>query len=871
MGDMLASRVLSRFLPVAEGDVSVYDGMGRNAVRRGGDVEALRHHVYTDGFQDDDDDDDPDTFLYDGAGYQPTPTDPDQSPEMMAAQSRQKWQSSAAKRRGMEDEDVPESLLLEPRGKAGPSRQHSKTPADVKLARAEAQWKASQDQPGPSRYASRAPQSSRPTSRPSRGTTAIRPTLRPNPQAEATWLYTNAHNLDAFLLEVYQYFVQHGVWSILLSRVLTLLTELFAFSFTMFLTTCLDYSKLPTSKSTAEIMVPKCMAKAPWYKSTALFFFTLYWLFKLLRYTRDVRGLFQMQDFFQHVLGVGDQDIQTVAWGEIVNGLVKVQNANIATAADPSEQGRKYLDFNKPRQRLNAEAIANRLMRQDNYYVAMYNKDLLDFTLPVPFLGRRHFYSRSLEWSINFCFTNFIFDETGSIRTFVLDIKQRHAQVEALRARLRIAALVSIIVAPFTIGYNVILFFFKNYTEFTKNPSRAGARTFAPYAEWKMREFNELDHLFRRRLRQAHPFATEYLKQFPKDKTDQAFRFVCFVAGSIAAVLTIATLFDPELFLGFEVTPGRTAIYWLSVSLGVFGFANGSLPDDNDLHDPGFHMTEVLLYTHYMPSHWKNRLHSDEVRAEFSGMFKLRLFVFAEELLSLIVTPLILWQNSGKTCERIIDFFREQTIHIDGIGHQCNFAYFNFKKRNDIEDPATFIPEPDGLRDDHYGLKDDKLASSVQNFMHYYSHYNNRQTPRRQQGWQPPPVWPGGIPGGIAEESGDVPPRHAQPSISSPRNLPTSALRSPRQAAKDVRRYGKRDQTGRSTFGAGHLSDVTESRIMAQDSDLKDFADAPGIPALESDTDADEGDVQGTPGILGLATQYVKAHTEKATGPVSMT
>ena len=119
MGDLLASRVLSRFLPVAEGDVSVYDGMRRDAVRRG-DVEAQRQRVYTDGYQDDDDDD-PDAFLYDPSGDQPTPTDPGLSPEMFAA--RPKWQSPGSKRRGMDDEDVPESLLLEPRAKAGPSRQ----------------------------------------------------------------------------------------------------------------------------------------------------------------------------------------------------------------------------------------------------------------------------------------------------------------------------------------------------------------------------------------------------------------------------------------------------------------------------------------------------------------------------------------------------------------------------------------------------------------------------------------------------------------------------------------------------------------------------------------------------------------------------
>ena len=82
------------------------------------------------------------------------------------------------------------------------------------------------------------------------------------------WLYTNASSLDAFLLEVYEYFAQHGVWSILLARVIKMLTELFVFSFATFLTTCIDYKKVPASKSTSEVMIPKCMAKAPWWRQS---------------------------------------------------------------------------------------------------------------------------------------------------------------------------------------------------------------------------------------------------------------------------------------------------------------------------------------------------------------------------------------------------------------------------------------------------------------------------------------------------------------------------------------------------------------------------------------------------------------------------
>lgn len=873
----MTSRVLSRFLPVAEGDVSVYDGRRRDAARRA-DVEAQRHRTYTDGFQDDDDDN-PDAFLYDAALDDATPTDPGQSPEMgspLATHAKRYRQSPSAKRRSEEDEDVPESLLLDPKSNAGLNRQQPKVLAETKLARAEAQWKFSQEQGG--LHASRAPRSSRPPSRPSRAVpTSTTQGARPSPQADATWLYTNATNLDAFLLEVYQYFVGHGVWSILLARVITLLTELFAFSFTMFLSTCIDYSKIPTSKSTAEVMIPKCMAQASWIKKAALFFFVIWFLLKAINYTRDVRRLFQMRNFYHHVLGISDQDIQTVSWVRVVEGLIKVQNANVATA-NPSDQGRKYLEYKQPRQRLNAESIANRLMRRDNYYVAMYNKELLDFNLPVPLLGTRHFYSKSLEWSIDFCLTNFIFDETGSIRPFCLEVKNRSALVGALRTRLRAAALFSILIAPVTITYNLLMYVLKYYTEFTKNPSRASARGFAPYAEWKIREFNELHHLFERRLRQAAPFATEYLKQFPKDKTDQICRFVAFVSGAIAAALTIATLFDPELFLGFEVTPGRTAVFWLSVTVGIFGVANGSLPDDNDVHNPVLHLKEVLMFTHYLPAHWKDRLHSEEVRAEFAAMFKLKILIFAEEVLSLFVTPLILWQNSGKTCERIVDFFREQTVHIEGIGYQCNFAYFNFKKDPNAEDPTALL-EHDGLRDDYYNLKDDKMAASVQNFMQYYSHYNHRQGARRPQGWQPPPAWPPGVPG-IAEEGEST--YRSRPSQNMKRSgnmdarqTTGSAIRSPRQGANRARRRAMDqvpEEAGYRAVNTHKEPPVTESRLMAQDSDLQDFADAPGDVGLESDTDVDDEvkEAGGYAGVLGMAAQFAKAQTGKGHGPANL-
>lgn len=871
---MMSSRVLSRLLPVAEGDtpsVSIYEGFRGNGNRRS-DLEAQRRIPSDEPFHDADDD--PEAFLFDAQREEQPTESATISPESRGAD---KWLGRAGKRPSEEDEDVPASLLLEPKGK-GKKRAGARTPSQQNMsssqARTEAQWKAAQRQHG-----LHTETQSRPGSQETAGaSTSPAHVPQSDPQAEAMWLFTNANNLDVFLLEAYEYYVQHGVWSMLLARAIRMLTELFTFAFATFLTTCIDYHKVPLSKSTSEVMINRCMAKAPWWKSVTIFFFVIYWCYMAVSYVGDARRLFRMHDFYLHVLGINDQDLQTVSWVRVVDGLIRVQNANVATA-QPGNALRNYANYRKPQQRLNAESIANRLMRQDNYYVALYNKDILDFTLPLPFIGSRQFYSKSLEWAIQAVLTNFFFDEKGAVRPFALDVKNRRVLVQALQNRFRAAAVSSIIIAPFNVIRFCIMYFFRYYTEFTRNPGKVSARSFTPFAEWKIREVNELEHLFQRRLRQASPFANEYLKQFPKDKTDQACRFVAFITGSFAAVLALATLFDPELFLGFEVTPGRTAVFYLTMMIGIFGVAHGMLPDENEVHDPVLHLREVLLYIHHMPAHWKGRLHSNEVRAEFSAMYQMKVLIFVEEILSLVVAPWILFRNAGKRSERLVDFFREQTIHVEGMGHQCSYAVFGFKKDPSAEDATAALHEPDGLRDDYYGLKDDKMAASMQNFAQIYSHqgHRQRQLGYRPGGWQQPPHWsavlsPSPIPEGsqpVNESPSARPPKRS--GVLDPRQsiLPR---RSPRQVTHSSRKpTAHKLEVGRR-IGSSGLHDVSQSTMIREDSQLDDDFNHPELAERESETETEEeGDgAAKTAGVLGMLQQFSKTHMEKGGADVGI-
>ncbi|KAF2152623.1 APG9-domain-containing protein, partial [Myriangium duriaei CBS 260.36] len=547
---------------------------------------------------------------------------------------------------------------------------------------------------------------------------------RTDRKEQALWMWTNVVDVDGFLLEVYQYYTNHGIYSILLSRLLYVLTSAFLFSTYMFLSTCVDYTKIPSSKSTGEILIPKCMEKTSFFKSALLWVFIFSWAWTAVSYITDIGRLWQLHDFYHYLLGIPDSDIQSIAWEKVVESLMSLRDANPETAENVPRYLRKETKTTQSKQRMDAHDIANRIMRHDNYYVALINKEILDLQLHLPLIGPRQFYSKSLEWCISTCFDNFIFDAHGHVQQHCLDPKLRLHMIKALRTRLRFAAVMSIVMAPFNITLQCIHFFSRYYAEFRNSPAQLGARAFTPLAEWKMRDFNELDHDFKRRLKMAYPFADRYLAQFPRDKTIQLMHFVSLIAGTVAAVLGIASLLDPELFLGFEVTPNRTAFFYLTISMTVFATARGAIPDDSEVHEPVLHLFEVIEYTHYAPQRWRNNFHTPAVRAEFSALYQMKVLIFLEEILSLIAAPFILWRNAGRPSAAIIDFFRQNTVHVDGLGGLCNHAVFEFRKRNKPEDDDAIDPARD-LRDEYFGVlqgggaaaKDQKMAQSQYYFM----------------------------------------------------------------------------------------------------------------------------------------------------------
>jgi hypothetical protein len=95
------------------------------------------------------------------------------------------------------------------------------------------------------------------------------------------------------------------------------------------------------------------------------------------------------------------------------------------------------------------------------------------------------------------------------------------------------------------------------------------------------------------------------------------FRFVSFLAGSMAGVLALFTLFDSEALLNFEITSNGTVLFYLGVTGTIFAITRGMIPDENQVFEPERLLRQVVEHTHYLPAEWKHKLHTDQASSKY--------------------------------------------------------------------------------------------------------------------------------------------------------------------------------------------------------------------------------------------------------------
>ncbi|XP_073284620.1 autophagy-related protein 9-like [Primulina huaijiensis] len=503
-------------------------------------------------------------------------------------------------------------------------------------------------------------------------------------------------DLDLFFERIYSYYCDKGLWCIIIKWIFELLSLGFTICFSGFFLLYVDWNGLRKAKcgmNAVESGIKPCDLSVealhkhpltPFTFSKAVIvgylgIFSVYWVFCFLRFFAQLKETLKIRRFFYNSLHVKDNEIQTMSWASILEKVVQVQSLQqLCVVKD-----------------LSIKDVVMRLMRKENYLIGMLNKGVLAFSVsgwlpgagPTANFGpnavrHRLVLPKTLEWTLNWCILQSMFDRNFCVRRdFVSD-------PGTLKKRLMIVGFVLLLLSPFLVIFMLVYLFLRHAEQFYNHPSTASSRRWSNLSTWMLREFNEVDHLFKHRMNNTIVHASDYLKQFPSPILTIVAKFISFVSGGFAAVLIIIAFLEESLLEGHVF--GRNLFWYAAVFGTITAISRAAIVDELLVLDPQGAMSMVVQHTHYMPKRWRGKENTEAVRLEFETLFQYTGMMLLEEMASIFLTPYLLLFVVPKRVDAILQFIMEFTVDVEGVGHVCSFSLFDFKNHGNRKYGSPF-------------------------------------------------------------------------------------------------------------------------------------------------------------------------------------
>ncbi|KAK0073901.1 hypothetical protein PV326_012949, partial [Microctonus aethiopoides] len=366
--------------------------------------------------------------------------------------------------------------------------------------------------------------------------------------------------------------------------------------------------------------------------------------------------------FFNVALKINDSDLDNLTWHEVQKRVREVQ---------------KEQEMCIHKRELTELDIYHRILRFKNYMVAMINKSLLPVRLKVPFVGDFIFMTRGLKYNMElllFWGPWSPFENNWHLKEDYKKLNKRQELARALSKHILWIGIANFILCPLILLWQILYSFF-NYGEIIKRePGTLGTRMWSLYGRLYLRHFNELDHELNARLNRAYRPASKYMSIFTSPIMTVIAKNIAFVAGSILAVLLILTVYDEDVLTVEHVLTAITILGAMVAGARAF------IPDDNLVWCPETLLTAVLAHTHYRPDSWKGYAHTQSTRSQVAQLFQYRAVYVLEELISPLITPFILCFRMRQRSLDIVDFYRNFTIEVTGVGDVCSFAQMDVRR-----------------------------------------------------------------------------------------------------------------------------------------------------------------------------------------------
>lgn len=297
------------------------------------------------------------------------------------------------------------------------------------------------------------------------------------------------------------------------------------------------------------------------------------------------------------------------------------------------------------------------------------------------------------------------------------------ALVGSLATRFRFLAILGLLLAPFVFCFLIVDFVLEHGERWQRQPQNIfSAQQWSNDAQWRLRQYNQVDHFFQEQLAFAAPLANKYINSFPAARGNAVLQFISYCIGSVFLTLVLlGIVFDDDFFTRVALAANRSALWWLTLlgaTLAVLrSLDTSTLSNEREkiVCKPQQHFQELQEYLQYCPERWQNNgCANKSVKQEFNFLYERRWIGWLRELTGILYTPYLLWFFLPQKAERLLRFFVQSTVAVESQ-HYCRFALeapYPFDDADDVQ--VSRDCESDTT------LHIQKMTLSRRNFAKYY-------------------------------------------------------------------------------------------------------------------------------------------------------
>ncbi|KAL0208056.1 hypothetical protein P9112_010643 [Eukaryota sp. TZLM1-RC] len=476
-------------------------------------------------------------------------------------------------------------------------------------------------------------------------------------------------NLPTF----YTYYQERGFFNWALRNTLLLLLNLFNASLLFFLIVFVNWNGLFSCQDPVDCasnaLNPSPLSNIGTFTVLLTLSFLLYFGYQVRLFVLTIPKMKIMQRFYTKELNITNSDLQVLPFQRLVSVISDLSGESSG---------------------LIALKLSQLICKDDNTLLALYHSKILPLDRKLIGFGpvKIDYFSKSLEFLLRKTIIH------SSWRFEIVDEKYFNSKFnlnsELIRKRILLWTLVSLLASPFIFVFILVHLFF-SYTEaLYDSDSFASWKSFSNRSRWLFRHFNELPHLFDDKLKSSYKPANEYLGLFKSRTSVIVQRFVVYMFSAFAAVLITFLYLFGEKVLNIELFSNGRTLTWilLSVIIPIIAFSRSSLPGP----DFSFHANQSLRKffhsTKYIPDGWRGNGESIHTHKALSSVFQLRLINLVSELISVFISPFIMFFIVLPKITTIVSFLEsivDHDIEASDGSDELNWSRFQLDDNGKVE------------------------------------------------------------------------------------------------------------------------------------------------------------------------------------------